>query len=68
MYQRGVPRLFIGVPDTFWGNSLLDEDPGAIKLSVIKLRVAARPCLGESHDISVGINALEILVRLSGRV
>ena len=46
----------------------MDGEPDAIKLSVLKLRDAARPCLGESHDISVGINALQILVRLSRRV
>jgi hypothetical protein len=59
---------FLGIPDTYWGNSLRDGDPEAIEFSVIKLRDAARPCLGESHDISVGINALQILVRLSTRV
>ena len=62
-----VSSIYIGIPDTYWGNSLRDGDPEAIELSVIKLRDAARPCLSGSHDISVGINALQILVvRLSG--
>ena len=70
MCQREFPSAFkfTGIPYVYWGNSLRDGDPEAIKLLVIKLRDAARPCLGESHDISVGINALQILVRLGRRV
>ena len=66
--QRGVSTIFTDIPDSYWGNSLRDGDPLAesFELSVIKLREqrdTARPCLGESHDISVKINALQILVR-----
>ena len=66
--EKGVPCIFTGIPGAYWGIPLRDGDPEDIILSVINLRDAARPCLGESHDISVGINALQILVRLGGRV
>ena len=65
--QRAVSGVFKGIPDKYWGILLRVGDPEII-LSVIKLRGAARLGLGESHDISVGINALQILVRLGGRV
>jgi hypothetical protein len=61
--RKGVPRIFGGIPNTYLGISLWDGDPEAIELSVIKRRDAARLSLRESHDISVGISAHQILVR-----
>ena len=66
--QRAVSGVFTDIPDKYWGIPLRVGDPEAIILSVIKLRDAARPGLGESHDIFVGINALQILVWLGWRV
>ena len=58
--QRGVPGVFTDILDKFWSNPLRVGDPEDIKTSVIKLRDAARLGLEESHDNSVGINALQI--------
>jgi hypothetical protein len=63
----GVSSILEGIPNTYLGISMWDGDPEVIEISVIKRRDAARPSLGESHDISVGISAHEILVRLGGR-
>ena len=56
--ERAVSGVFKDIPDKYWGIPLRVGDPEGIILSVIN---AARPGLGESHDISVGINALQIL-------
>ena len=65
--RRGVSSVFGGIPNTYLGISTWDGDPEVIEISVIKLGRAASRLLGESHDISVGICAHQILVRLSGR-
>ena len=66
--ERAVSGVFKDIPDKYWGIPLRVGDPEGIILSVIKPRDAARPGLGESHDISMGINALQILVRLGRRI
>jgi len=65
--RRGVPIIFGVIQNTYLGISFSDGDLDAIGLSVIKRRDAARLSLRESHDISVGISAYKILVRLDGR-
>ena len=64
MPRIGVPGVFGAIPNIYLGISLWDGGPEAIEWSAIKRRDVS---LRESHDISVGISAHQILVRFDGR-